>query len=121
MSIREFKLAGLGFSILCIFMIEFVVQKAWINYLIIDSKEAIVKCYEPPKNNVDACLVEYVDNRNSLAKKGVNSYLITISLFAFIGICNLLFHINKNKIKALFFILKKLKKKLLKRVFNVFC
>lgn len=115
MSIREFKLAGLGFSILCIFMIEFVVQKAWINYLIIDSKEAIVKCYEPPKNNVDACLVEYVDYRNSMAKKGVNSYLITIYLLAFIGIANLLFHLTK--IKVLFLKIKKIKKKFLKRVF----
>lgn len=95
MSKREFKLAGIGFSILCIFSLEFIVQKAWIHYLVFNSREEIIRCYELPKENVESCLISYIETRNELAKSGVNSYLVSIIILAFLGIVNFCFHCKK--------------------------
>lgn len=97
MSKREFKLAGIGFSILCIFSLEFIVQKAWIHYLVFNSREEIIRCYEPPKENVESCLISYIETRNELAKSGVNSYLVSIIILAFLGIVNFCFHCKKRE------------------------
>lgn len=96
MSKRELQLGGIGFCLFIVFSIEFVVQSVYINYIVMQSQEKIIRCYEKPKNGaVDVCLVEYIDDRNIQAKKSVNSYLISIALFASIG--TLHFYIRKKQ------------------------
>lgn len=98
MSKRELKLGGIGFCLFIIFSIEFIIQSIYINYLVLNSKEEIVRCYEPPKNgSIDTCLVEYIETRNGQAKKGVNSYLVSITLFA--GVAILHFYIKRRNRK----------------------
>lgn len=84
MSVREFRGACIGLTLLFLLTFEFVLQRAWVGYLAFDSQKQVSKCLEV-KDEVErsVCFVDYVQTRNSKAEKSVNNYLVLIAFLIF--------------------------------------
>lgn len=97
----EFKIACVGITLLFFLSFEFVVQKAWMGYLVYDSKYRMAQCLEIKKNidKVSACFVEYIEDRNTRAERSVNNYLFLISFLFIVSVVRF-FTIKKRKKKT---------------------
>lgn len=81
MSAKSFKIFSITMILFFVFVVEFAIQKTYIEFLKYDGERKIEQCMEiqDPQTRAD-CLVRYIEARNAQSSLGVNGYLVIVVL-----------------------------------------